>query len=444
MFIKKHTRRLLALAAAFLAFMPFWGSAAVAQTNVPIIFIHGAAGSGAQYQSQAMRFTSNGFPANYIRVFEYDSQQSASSQITPLDNFINSVRSELGVSKVNIVAHSLGTFITASYLDSRLRAAKVAKYVGIDGATGWFCPGSVPCMGVWGQGSSLRRLGSNNVRLSTQSHVQVCTSAESFAAQYNFLMGRTPPQGSTIATQSSFQISGRAVNFPANTGANGATLRIYAVNATNGARTASIPIGTFSIGSTGAWGPITVSSQQHYEFEVVRSGLPTVHSYSQPFLRASNLVRLNLSPAGSGTLTNTNVSDFHSAMVITRYKEWWTSQSSATNDRITITTVSGNLGTFGPHDLLSRLTSNGAIGIHVHDDTATPRSTSLNTLSYFSSLPFQTGVDVYMPAFIPNPNGYIEVANTPRGNTARIQRISVPNWASSGHRISVEFNDYVQ
>lgn len=435
--------RRVRFAGALIAVLSLWGGAALAQSYTPIVFIHGAAGSGAQYQSQAMRFATNGFPANYIRVFEYDSQQSASSQITPLDNFINSVRSELGVSKVNIVAHSLGTFITASYLDSSIRAAKVAKYIGIDGDTAFSCPGRVPCMGIWGQGSSLRRLGSTNVRFSSQSHVQVCTSAESFGAQYNFLMGRTPPQGSTIASQSTFAISGRAVNFPANTGASGATLRIWAVSASTGARTSSSPLATFSIGSTGNWGPVTVSSGERYEFEVLRSGLPTVHIYSQPFLRASNLVRLNLSPAGSGTLTNTNVSDLHSALVITRYKEWFTSKTSG-NDRLTITTNHPSLGSFGPHSVFTRVTSNSAIGVHVHDDTATPRSTSLSELGYFASLPFQTGVDVYMPASLASPMGSITIANAPRGDTTRMQTIVTPNWASSGHRISVEFNDYVQ
>ncbi len=39
----------------------------------PIVFVHGGAGSGAQFESQAMRFTSNGYPADRIRVLEYNS-----------------------------------------------------------------------------------------------------------------------------------------------------------------------------------------------------------------------------------------------------------------------------------------------------------------------------------------------------------------------------------
>ena len=45
---------------------------------------------------------------------------------------------------------------------------------------------------------------------------------------------------------------------------------------------------------------------------------------------------------------------------------------------------------------------NGAIGIHVHDDAATPGATTLVPLPYFSEQPFQSGVDVFMPA---SPDG---------------------------------------
>jgi len=40
---------------------------------MPVIFVHGGAGSAAQFESQAMRFTSNGYPAECIMAFEYDS-----------------------------------------------------------------------------------------------------------------------------------------------------------------------------------------------------------------------------------------------------------------------------------------------------------------------------------------------------------------------------------
>src|SRR5690554_3633188 len=41
-------------------------------------------------------------------------------------------------------------------------------------------------------------------------------------------------------------------------------------------------------------------------------------------------------------------------------------------------------------------------------------------------------------------HGTISIVSSPRGDTANQQILNVPNWASSGHRISLIFNDYQQ
>src|ERR1700704_889515 len=38
----------------------------------PILFVHGIEGTGAQFESQAMRFDSNGYPANWIDEVDYN------------------------------------------------------------------------------------------------------------------------------------------------------------------------------------------------------------------------------------------------------------------------------------------------------------------------------------------------------------------------------------
>jgi hypothetical protein len=83
------------------------------------------------------------------------------------------------------------------------------------------------------------------------------------------------------------------------------------------------------------------------------------------------------------------------------------------------------------------------IGLYVHDDKATPGMTSLALLPYFSTQPFQTGVDVYLPASEP-PNGTITLTNLPRGDKTKPQVLNVPNWPSSTHTIMVMFADYPQ
>ena len=79
----------------------------------PMIFVHGATGSGAQFDSQKMRFTENGYPDDYVRVFEYDSTFSVESPAdvqARLDSFIAQVKQETGRSQVDLLGHSLGTF----------------------------------------------------------------------------------------------------------------------------------------------------------------------------------------------------------------------------------------------------------------------------------------------------------------------------------------------
>ena len=51
-----------------------WGShSSGGQRLRPVVFIHGFSGSGAQFESQALRFTSNGYPSQLISVLDYDS-----------------------------------------------------------------------------------------------------------------------------------------------------------------------------------------------------------------------------------------------------------------------------------------------------------------------------------------------------------------------------------
>ena len=63
-------------------------------------------------------------------------------------------------------------------------------------------------------------------------------------------------------------------------------------------------------------------------------------------------------------------------------------------------------------------------------------------IPYYFGQPFQTGVDLYIPAATP-PTGTISIVSTARGmpGNSRVV-INVPNWASSTDRITVQFNDY--
>ncbi|MFD0785694.1 alpha/beta hydrolase, partial [Micromonospora azadirachtae] len=105
----------------------------------PVIFVHGSAGSASQFQTQAKRLASNGYPIDIIEAQEYDSPNVAAilPQIyAELDARIGRLLTGSGADKVDLLAHSLGTFVMQSYLGSSpARAGRVAHYVNLDGRT---------------------------------------------------------------------------------------------------------------------------------------------------------------------------------------------------------------------------------------------------------------------------------------------------------------------
>jgi pimeloyl-ACP methyl ester carboxylesterase len=398
---------------------------------LPIVFVHGFAGSAQQYESQAMRFVANGYPQERIIAYDHDGAGlDIAGYVNGVDQVVDAALAQFGVEQVYLVGHSRGTTVSTDYLSDPARAAKVAKYVAIDGRP---CPDVVPCLAP-NQGSN-----------PGQAHVEVATSKESFAAQYQFLVGVAPEVVDIVPQRDPVVLSGRAVNFPANTGRGGTTLDIWEIDADTGARSGDEPHATFEIGTNGEFGPLEVESGTHYEYVLSADDSPVQHHlYLQPYVRSSHLVRLLSSDPSGDTRTNTNVGDGHSSIIAIRMREWYAADDpdlpGDERDILEISTRSPS-GDGSPVNAIVAFVENGAIGLHIHDDAATPAQTTLVALPYFSDQPFQSGIDVFMPA-ADTPDGTITVTNMPRGDTSRPQTLNVPNWPSSRHSISVIFTDY--
>ncbi len=386
---------------------------------LPIVFAHGFAGSAQQYESQAMRFVANGYPAERIVAYDHDGAGLDIPAYTEgLAQVIDDTLEEFGVEQVYLVGHSRGTFVSSTYLEDPARAAKVAKYVAIDGRP---CPDAVPCIAP------------NQAQFPGQSHVEVATSPESFAAQYEFLVGEAPEVVDIEPQREPVVISGRAVNFPANTGRD-ATLEIWPIDDRTGARLGDEPHAAVELGPDGEFGPIELETGAHYEYALQSDDSPvTHHLYLQPYLRSSHLVRLLSSPPDGPTRTNTHTGADHSALVVMRMREW---HAEGDRDVLQIDVDGAE-----PVDAIVDDVGNADIGLHVHDDAATPRVSSLGPLPYFSEQPFQHGVDVFLPAS-PDASGTITVTNLPRGDASRPQTLRMPNWPSDRHAISVVFSDW--
>ncbi len=428
---------------------------------LPIVFVHGFAGSAEQYESQAIRFAMNGYPRERIQALDHDGAGTDyATYVTLVDGLVDKVRSQFNTDKVYLVGHSRGTAVSSRYLFDAGRRAKVAKYISLDG---FGCNISDPVSGASSpMPAEVPCIAPNQGELENQAHVEVATSKESFAKQYEFLVGTPPAVVDIVKQDKQVEISGRLVNFPANTGRAGTTLEIYEVDAATGHRVGGV-LKSFSIDDSGDWGPVPVSPDKNYEMVVIAPETGSHHFYPQRFLRSSHLVRLLSGPPDSPIRQATNRGPDHAAVIAMRMREWYgdpnpmpmgggalggRARKPDTMDVLEISTKSAGKDQPATNIILPRMT-NGDIAIHIHDDTETPGQSTLGELGNFLKpecllcTAFQTTSDVFMPATDP-PDGTITFKNAPRGDNGKPQTLNVPNWASSGHLISLMFSDYPQ
>jgi pimeloyl-ACP methyl ester carboxylesterase len=403
--------------------------------TLPIVFAHGGAGSAQQYASQAMRFAANGYPQDRIVAYDHDGAGFDVAQFLPgLDAVVEDARTRFGADKVYLIGHSRGTLLSTQYLAVPENAAKVAKYISLDGAP---CPAvDIPCITP------------NQEMLTGQKHVEVATSKESFVMQYKFLVDQEPKVVDIVKQKAPVVLSGRAVNFPQNTGREGARLEFWEVDRATGKRVADEPLETFDIGADGDWGPVTVNPDKYYEQVLYVPGSNRYqHFYPQRFLRSSSLERLLSGPPDSPARMNTNVGDGHVALTVIRMREWLPS------DALEIETASeaGNASEANviTEDNVSKMTAvmgrsvGEPIALYIHDDAATPGETTLEKLPWFHEQFFQAGIDVFIPGANP-ANGTISITNLPRGDASKPQQLNVPNWSSTEHVVTVVFSDFPQ
>jgi hypothetical protein len=403
----------------------------------PMIFVHGFAGSAGQFEAQAMRFTSNGYPVDHIVAHEYDSSFGLESQaevLARLDGVIDDLKARTGATQVDLLGHSLGTGLMQAYLESDpARAANVAHYVNLDGAQAAAPPGGVPTLAVWGAGDPTREIvGARNVYFPDQTHVEVVTSTETFAEIYRFF-NDAEPQFTEVVEQhpGEVTIAGRALLFLTNEGAEG-TMAIYDVDPATGYRLDETPEATFPLSGDGSWGPFDADPTQYYEFHLTRGDEGSQHLYYQPFVRTDHFVRLLTSEPNSGLDAIWDKSDDHSNLSIVRNKEWWGDQG-ALSDALEIDGTNVLNAATAPQ-------SKRAVGVFVYDVGSDSVSDTSAPIPAFFALPFLTGIDLYVRGVTP-PDDTVAIVATPRRG-AGPEVINVPNYASDTDRITVVYRDF--
>jgi pimeloyl-ACP methyl ester carboxylesterase len=408
----------------------------------PMIFVHGFEGSGAQFESQRLRFTENGYPGKYVRVFEYDSTFSGESRghvEARLDNFIARVKRRTGRNKVDLLGHSLGTFMSQTYLDSSpAHAANVAHYVNIDGASAASPPGGVPTLAIWAGRGTLSQGGSiggaTNVTVPNETHVQSASSPQSFAQMFKFFTGRAPRTTHIVpkhGRHGKITIAGRAVLFPENVGVPAGTkLKIWRIKRSNGKRIGR-PVAKPALAGNGSWRPVRVKAGKRYEFVLKQQG-QFHHFFYEPFRRSDRLIRLLTNVPGTGLDLLQDRSPNHVNLIVTRNKEFWGDQGSQ-NDVLRVNGANVINAATSP---LSNLTiamfafDHGSDGV---SDVSTP-------IPVFFGIPFLSAVDLHIPAASP-PKGTVRVRFASRGG-GPVRKLSFPNYPSSKSTVQLQLNDF--
>ena len=94
-----------------------------------------------------------------------------------------------------------------------------------------------------------------------------------------------------------------------------------------------------------------------------------------------------------------------------------------------------------PVDAITDFIGNEAIGLHIHDDAATPGETHARAAPLLRRPAVPERHRRCHPG-ISDGSGTITVTNLPRGDTDRPQTLNVPQWPSDEHAVSVIFTDW--
>ncbi|OLF18590.1 hypothetical protein BU204_05890 [Actinophytocola xanthii] len=433
--------------------------------RLPIVFVHGNAGSAAQFETQFQRFASNGYPTELMFAYEYDtSVPDNTAAVADLEPFVDDVLARTGASAVLLAAHSRGTGVSQAYLADPAHAREVAKYVNLDGRSAAAPPGGVPTLAVWGEWQSppdpvLGTVGlvegAQNVYNRQFGHTETVTAAKTFVDIYRFWFGRSPAT-TRVLPERRIEVAGRVVLFQQNAGYAGARLEVWPVDAATGRRRGPTPVTTTVIDDGGAFGPLRVRPHQAYEFAVTREDGSVDHFYQRPFIRDDYFLRLNTARPGTGLEAFTKHDPRHVNLTIVRGRELWGDQPDS--DVLTVDTlgdgvpplnvltpgVAPRTGPGGPGGNTGEvnalfLTDVGARTATGYADPDQRTDLGKNQLFPFDNLTFLAAADVYVAAD-PGAHRTVRLVMVPRGDRPTTV-LNVPNWPSDTHRVSVALPD---
>jgi triacylglycerol lipase len=100
----------------------------------PILFVHGWSGSASNWNTMIGRFEKDGWPKSYLSAYTYNTSQSNKIDAEKeVKSHVESLLKSTGASKVDIIAHSMGSLNTRWYIKFDGGESKVDDWVSLGG-----------------------------------------------------------------------------------------------------------------------------------------------------------------------------------------------------------------------------------------------------------------------------------------------------------------------
>jgi len=364
----------------------------------PLVLAHGFLASGDTWSPHARRLRANGWCANRIVAFDWNTLNRTTDHGAALDETIDRALAATGATQVDLVGHSAGGGLGYTYLSEPERAAKVAHYVHI-GSTPQGAPAgpeggiAIPTLNIWSPddtvvaGADIE--GATNVVLQGADHYAVATSEASFDALFAFVGDGAARDDAEPGPGATVTLVGRALTFGENIAEAGAAIEIWALT-DDGTRIE--PAMTVTADSDGRWGPVDVAAGAPLELRVapVREGAAAVHYYREAFAADDALVYLRTLP-GPGSLAGALLSSLPVSgpdviLVVFRASQaMLAGVDSLTLDDLEVVRED------------TAAASKTAIAMFFYDANGNATSDD-TTVALFGSFPFLSALDWYLPA----------------------------------------------
>jgi triacylglycerol lipase len=101
--------------------------------NDPILFVHGYAGNGANWQDMKARFLADGWTANELYACNYSFTASNATSAAEIGEQVDEILARTGADRVDIIAFSIGSVSSRYYLKNLGGSSKVDAWVALAG-----------------------------------------------------------------------------------------------------------------------------------------------------------------------------------------------------------------------------------------------------------------------------------------------------------------------